>query len=74
MFRTERQRELSHFVAELKCIIAERCIPEITDEEINNIIQNGTFVGAVTHVIVQSPTRGYAVFGDLMVKQMKSSN
>jgi len=37
MFRTERQRELSHFVAELKCIIAEKCLPEITDEEIEYV-------------------------------------
>lgn len=37
MFRTERQKELSHFVAELKCIIAGRCIPEITDEEIEYV-------------------------------------
>ena len=36
------------------------------------IIQNGKFVGAVTHVIVQSPTRGYAVFGDMLIKQMKN--
>ena len=37
MFRTERQRELSHFVAELKCIITEKCLPEITDEEIEYV-------------------------------------
>lgn len=37
MFRTERQRELSHFVAELKCIIAEKCLPAITDEEIEYV-------------------------------------
>lgn len=36
------------------------------------IIQNGKFVGAVTHVIVQSPTRGYAVFGDMLIKQMRN--
>ena len=36
------------------------------------IIQNGKFVGAVTHVIVQSPTRGYAVFGDMLIKQMRA--
>lgn len=36
------------------------------------IIQNGKFVGAVTHVIVQSPTRGYAVFGDMLIKQMNA--
>lgn len=37
MFRTERQRELSHFVAELKCIITEKCLLEITDEEIEYV-------------------------------------
>ena len=35
------------------------------------IIQNGKFVGAVTHVLVNSATEGYAVFGDLMIKQFK---
>ena len=34
------------------------------------IIQNGKFCGAVTHVFVNNPTKGYAVFADLMVKQM----
>ena len=32
------------------------------------IIQNGKFVGAITHVLVNNPTIGYAVFGDLMLK------
>lgn len=36
------------------------------------IIQNGKFVGAVTHVLVNNPQEGYAVFGDIMLKQMKS--
>ena len=36
------------------------------------IIQNGKFVAAVTNVLVNSPTEGYAVFGDLMIKQMKA--
>ena len=35
------------------------------------IIQNGKFVGAVTHVLVQDPTQGYAVFADMMIKQMR---
>ena len=35
------------------------------------IIQNGKFIGAVTHVLVNNPTMGYAIFGDLMIKQMK---
>ncbi len=33
------------------------------------IVQNGKFIGAVTHVFVNSPKEGYAVFGDLMIKQ-----
>lgn len=56
---------------------------KITDENLINltggiiqgmsgapIIQNGKFVGAVTHVFVNNPTEGYAIFGDLMIKQM----
>lgn len=35
------------------------------------IIQNGKFVGAVTHVLVNDPTMGYGVFADIMLKQMK---
>ena len=34
------------------------------------IIQNGKFIGALTHVFVTDPTKGYAVFGDTMVKQL----
>ncbi|MGN1310257.1 MAG: SpoIVB peptidase S55 domain-containing protein [Clostridia bacterium] len=30
------------------------------------------FVGAVTHVFVNNPTEGYAVFGDLMIKTENS--
>lgn len=38
------------------------------------IIQNGKFVGAVTHVLVNNPLEGYAVFGDLMLKQSREIN
>ena len=36
------------------------------------IIQNGKFIGAVTNVLVSDPTTGYAIFADLMIKQMRS--
>ena len=36
------------------------------------IIQDGKFIGAVTHVLVNNPQEGYAVFGDIMIKQLKS--
>ena len=54
---------------------------KVTDEKLLNItggiiqgmsgapiIQNGSFIGAITHVFVNEPTKGYAVFGDLMLK------
>ena len=34
------------------------------------IIQNGKFIGAVTNVLVNDPTQGYAVFADIMLKEM----
>ena len=56
---------------------------KVTDEELLNntggiiqgmsgspIIQNGKFIGAVTHVFVNDPKVGYAVFGDLMIKNL----
>ena len=35
------------------------------------VIQNGKFIGALTHVLVNNPQEGYAVFGDIMLKQSK---
>ncbi len=32
------------------------------------IIQNGKFIGAVTHVLVNDPSMGYGVFGDILIK------
>ena len=34
------------------------------------VIQNGKFIGAVTNVLVSNPEVGYAVFADLMVKEL----
>ncbi|MBO4293719.1 MAG: SpoIVB peptidase [Clostridia bacterium] len=57
---------------------------KVTDEELLNktggiiqgmsgspIIQNGKFVGAITHVLVNNPKEGYAVFADIMLKQIR---
>ena len=33
------------------------------------IVQNGRLVGAVTHVLVNDPTRGYAIFAQTMLEQ-----
>lgn len=34
------------------------------------ILQNGKFIGAITNVLVSNPEIGYAIFGDLMIKEM----
>ena len=64
---------------------SKNMIVEITDERLLNktggilqgmsgspIIQNGKFVGALTHVFVNRPNYGYAVFGTEMVKQCQA--
>lgn len=35
------------------------------------IIQNGKVVGAVTHVFISDPTKGYAVYSDWMIEHLK---
>lgn len=37
------------------------------------IIQNGKFIGAITHVLVNNSKEGYAIFGDMMLKQMRAN-
>lgn len=36
------------------------------------IIQNGMFIGAITHVFVNDPTRGYAIFAENMLETAQS--
>ena len=36
------------------------------------IVQNGRLVGAVTHVLVNDPTRGYGIFAETMLQQARS--
>lgn len=36
------------------------------------IIQNNKFIGVVTNVLVSDPTVGYAIFGDLMIKNLNN--
>ncbi|NMB35725.1 MAG: SpoIVB peptidase [Firmicutes bacterium] len=35
------------------------------------IIQNGRLIGAVTHVFINDPARGYGIFAEWMVKEME---
>ena len=36
------------------------------------IIQSGKLVGAVTHVLVDDPTRGYGIFAESMLETAES--
>jgi stage IV sporulation protein B len=36
------------------------------------IIQNGKLIGAVTHVFVNDPSKGYAVYAEWMINEMKN--
>ena len=38
-------------------------------DEREPIVQNGRLVGAVTHVLVNDPTRGYGIFAQTMLEQ-----
>ena len=59
-------------------------ILHITDEELlcqtggilqgmsgSPLVQNGKLIGAVTHVFVNDPTRGYGIFIDTMLNSME---
>ncbi|MPN53084.1 SpoIVB peptidase [bioreactor metagenome] len=35
------------------------------------VIQNGRIIGAVTHVFINDPTRGYGMFVEWMLKQIE---
>ena len=37
------------------------------------LIQNGKLIGALTHVIVGNPQKGYAVFAQTMVEQSENN-
>ena len=38
------------------------------------IIQNGKLVGAVTHVLVDDPKKGYGIFAETMLETAKSAS
>lgn len=65
--------------------ITRNMVIEITDERLlsqtggivqgmsgSPIIQNGKLVGAVTHVLVNDPTKGYAIFAENMLETAQS--
>lgn len=62
-------------------------IIKVTDEELlektggiiqgmsgSPIVQNGKLVGAVTHVYVNDPTKGYGIFAETMIEEINNLN
>lgn len=47
------------------------CCP-ILDTKVSGspIIQNGRLIGAVTHVFVDDPMRGYGIFAECMLREL----
>ena len=61
------------FKGKIKIIIAKKCWSYIdTLVSGSPIIQNGKLVGAVTHVLVNDPTKGYAIFAENMLETAQS--
>jgi hypothetical protein len=48
------------------------CIPLDTLVSGSPILQNGKLIGAVTHVLIDDPTKGYAIFTKNMLETAKS--
>lgn len=63
-----------------KCMIIKVTDPELLEKtggiiqgmSGSPILQKGKLIGAVTHVFLGDPTRGYAVFADMMLEEMYS--
>ncbi len=77
-YEIEIQKKYVDKTSNSKCMIIK-----VTDEELlaktggivqgmsgSPILQNNKLVGAVTHVLLSDPTRGYAVFADMMLEEM----
>ena len=65
--RYVRGRKTNKVYIEIKC-----CILLDTLVSGSPIIQNGKLIGAVTHVLVDDPTEGYAIFAENMLETAQS--
>lgn len=76
-YEIEIQKKYLDQTASSKCMLIH-----VTDERLlaktggiiqgmsgSPILQNGKLIGSVTHVLVNDPTRGYAVFADSMLEE-----
>ena len=66
MFKTERQKQLSHFVAELRNLISDKCYnyPDLTDAEIEYV-----YAALASHLMIEVSKW---TFDDLNEKEKKN--
>ena len=61
------------FVKNVRCALFPRKLPSlhgiVQGMSGSPIVQDGCLVGAVTHVLVNDPTRGYGIFAATMLKR-----
>lgn len=81
-FQVEVQKVMHFNNADGKCMIIK-----VTDERLlertggivqgmsgSPVIKDGKIIGAVTHVFLNDPTRGYAIFAERMLNSLKNEN
>ena len=74
-------------VAENPSVSSRGMIIKVVDEELlkktggiiqgmsgSPILQNGKLIGAVTHVYLNDPTKGYAIFAETMIRELREQN
>ena len=67
-FQTERDTK-SMFIRVTDELLLERTGGIVQGMSGSPIIQNGKLIGAVTHVFVSDPTKGYGIFADIMINE-----
>ena len=61
-------------LSSFKTLNKEKCCPLLTTVVSGSpILQNGKIVGAVTHVFVNDPTRGYGIFIENMLAKAEKN-
>ena len=58
--------DLKIFSANICCI----CLDTLVSG--SPILQNGKLIGAITHVLIDDPTKGYAIFAENMLETAQS--
>ena len=71
---THFQAKIRIFGGKIRLKIARKpcCICLDTLVSGSPILQNGKLIGAVTHVLIDDPTKGYAIFAEKMLENAQS--